>query len=297
MWEMFMSRYKNQTTKKDYIKTAMASFIGVIAAVPMVMAVGSPNNAVNALQGQGASSSAQVSGAPADFAKFVYAYNQGSQATLAAATTTASSSVGCTEATATADKSGVVASARTGAVQGASTWKPVGGSGAGGAVAPKHAEDMVKAYYSYYSVFNSSSSTVTNTNSNNTVGSNNSTETKIEVEDAKGVMIGVSNDPVATNVSNSESFNKDSYNPETSVINDSFNKEMNVAIDSGNTTTENTAVTKVEDSYNTETKTETETNTTEIDVVKTETDIEDSYNNQETSVELEVELEDVEIET
>ncbi|NCU29760.1 hypothetical protein EOL73_01525 [Candidatus Saccharibacteria bacterium] len=285
-----MSRYKNQTTKKDYFKTAMASFIGVLAAVPMVMAVGSPSNSVGALQDQNAISSAQVSGVPADFAKFVYAYNQGYEATQANAVM-ASSSVGCTEATATVDGSGVVAAASTGSVQGASTWKPVGGSGAGGAVVPKHAADMVKAYHSYYSVFNSSTSTINNTNSNNNVGSNNSTETKIEVEDAKGVMIGVSNDPVATNISSSESFNKDSYNAETTVVNESFNKEMNVAIDSGNSVTENTAVTEVEDSYNTET--ETETNTTDIDLVKTETDIDDSYNTEETNVELEVKLEDV----
>lgn len=259
-------------TKKNFISTALASFAGIMVAVPVMIGLyGLGNNIAGATQDQTSTSTAQVSGIPADFAKFAYAYNQGYMAQAKSNGSVASASVGtCSEATASTD----------GDVLGASTIQQP--SRPAGHHEEHQAElaDVVRSYNTY--VYNSSSSEINNTNSNNTVGSNNTNETEIAIKDSEKLSVEVKNETEGTNISNNDSFNEDSYNTktetETEIINNSFNEEKLVAIDSGNT--ENVAVNKVDDSYNTETetttveKTETETTTINEDSNNTVGDVE-----------------------
>lgn len=252
------------STKRSYIATAASSFVGMLAAVPISFAILATSNA-GAVQAQTSTSTAQVNGVPADFAKFAYAYNQGFMAHTASATTTSSTSgaTTCSEATVSDGGSG----AKT-----VSYTKPVGGSGGGGtAKMPNHFASMMNSYNTYQSYVTNTSS-VTNTNSNNTVGSNNMTDTSIKVEDSKGVLVGVSNDPSVVNTVVNDSYKTDSQNTTTTTNTDS----NNTVIDSGNSSVDNTAVseTKVIDSNN------SETNNTTNNTTNTETTNKtiDSYN-------------------
>lgn len=279
-------------------------------AVPLTLGISSLANRAGAVPSQQPVAEATT----ADFAKFAYAFNQGVQASAVSATTGAEA---CVEVPGQGAGTGAVSAAAISspsdsqAVATVSYGRGSGGSGGGagvgaggGWVAPAkktghhysgHASEMVAHMMNSYNTYNSmvhNSSSVSYTNSNNVVGSNNSNSTKIEVEDAHHVAIGVENNQSATQNLANESFNHDSYNTETNTVvnNDSFNEETNVAINSGNTVTENTAVNHVEDSYNTETDVdmETETNTTTTNTTVNNT--EDSYNTSS------IEVEDVDVE-
>lgn len=265
--------------------TVASSFLGMMMAVPFAFAFGSSpaNNTATAQTGQ--TSTAQVS--TADFAKFAYAYNQGYEARVASASATSTDATTCSEATVTTGGSGG-ASAE---VVPAKVVKSGGGQHQG------KLASMVNSYNNYTSMIYNSSS-VTNTNSNNSVGSNNSTKTDISIKDAKGVMVGVSNDPAATQIATNDSFNKDSYNTktETTIVNDSFNKETNVAINSGNTSTETTTVNKtdIDDSYNTKnidvTKDSNNTMSNEMNVTNNETKTIDSNNTTTIDADVDVDI-------
>lgn len=266
--------------------TVASSFLGMMMAVPFAFALGSSpaNNTAAAQSGQ--TSTAQVS--TADFAKFAYAYNQGYEARVASASATSTDMTTCSEASVTTGGSGG-ASAE---VVPAKAVKSGGGQHQGKLAA------MVNSYNSYTSMIYNSSS-VTNTNSNNNVGSNNSTSTSIKVGESKGMlMIGVSNDPQATQIATNDSFNKDSYNTktDTTIVNDSFNKETNVAINSGNTSTETTTVNKtdIDDSYNTKnidvTKDSNNTMSNEMNVTNNETKTIDSNNTTTIDADVDVDI-------
>jgi len=314
-----MVRSQKITKKYVSLSTMVASFAGMLMAVPLAYAIGSPANIAVAGQNQPSSLVSQ-----SDFAKYAYAFNQGYEARTASATSSSSTPGVCTDASAAVpESSGAVTEtmsqgATGGGAETTSTprtsWGMSMGMGMGAAHAPmakpdKTGEDharwaaMVNSCNSY-AVYNSSS--VVNTNSNNTVGSNNATHTSIDVADSKHVMIGVSNDPVATQMNTNDSFNKDSYNntttTNTAVITDSFNKP--VAIDSGNTSTVTNTTNHTDDSYNTvdttansnntstttstsnettntavdSNNTTTTTNTANLDVTNTENKTVDSYN-------------------
>lgn len=283
-----------------------SSFTGMIMALPLVFTLSSSASRVNGYQAQPAvqnQSTAQVS--DADFAKFAFAYDKGYQARTANVSTATVTTPGtCTDTSAP------------------SVGTESGGSGAYMPVAPAamrtehkapvgmHAPlaSVVNSYNSYVSTINNSSS-VSNTNSNNTAGSNNMTMTSINAHELKG-MVTIDNSPTTTQVAAVDSFNKDSYNTKTdtkiqdsyntktdtkiedsyntttntTAVSDSFNKQ--VAIDSGNTSTEtnNTVndVTKTIDSNNTTNVTKDSNNTTNtsntLDVTNTETKTIDSNN-------------------
>ncbi len=271
--------------KKTLISTAAASFVGILAAVPLVASMYSPNNGVSALEGQTSATSSQSTGAQADYAKFVYAYNQGYLASAESGDAKSTVSLGggsCTEPDmeqAAAGGMGAGGGAvSTVSMMGAPSMRQVGGRG--NVTPPAETASAWHAYYSYMSqVYNSSSSIVNHTNSHNTVGSNNSTSTEISVEDAKNVDIGVNNETTTTNTSIDDSFNEDSYNTttetNTTIVNDSFNHEVTNTDNSVNTedSFNNETSTEINDSNNTTTtETTTETN---IDV---EVGIEDSFN-------------------
>lgn len=272
---LYMTRSRKITKKYISVSTIVSTFAGMMMAVPFAFALSSPANNASAAQA-GQTATAQVT--TADFAKYAYAYNQGYDAHVASAST--GSLATCSEASVLTPGSGagggVVASAST------SEAAPMPVKRAAKPVAADHRmASMVNSYNTYTSMIHNSSS-VTNTNSNNTVGSNNATTTEVKVEDSKGVMIGVSNDPSATLMATNDSFNKDSYNTktDTTVVNDSFNKETNLAIDSGNTSTETETVNVTKTETNTVDSNNTmshEMNMTS-EVNKTENTAIDSFN-------------------
>ncbi len=237
-----------------------SSFMGMIMALPLVFALNSSASRLDSYQAQPAvqnQSTAQVT--QADFAKYMYAYDQGYQAHTASVptgntTTPSPDTCSCTPGSGSTN----------------TPLAPVAMTTASRMPVKPHAPlaSVVNSYNSFVSTVNNSSS-VTNTNSNNTAGSNNVTKTTISAEEVKGVMIN--NSQTTNQVAAVDSFNKDSYNTktDTTTISDSFNKQ--VAIDSGNnsgntttttdTTNVNNNVTKTIDSNNTTTVTKDSNNT------------------------------------
>lgn len=253
----------NASSKKNYISTAVAAFVGILAAIPISLALFGPGNQADAVQNQSPVSTAEVSGPGVDYAQFAYAYSQGYLAKASTGTSADNDGAVCSEATAST----------------ASVDLPVGGSG--NAVEPEEiADGAAKAYNSYNSyIYNNAVSEVNNTNSNNTVGSNNATTTTVKVNDSKGVAVTTNNTTTGTNLAIDDSLNTDSYNTktDTSIINDSFNKETTVIKDSGNasastTTTDNsssnseTTNVEIKDSGNTSTDNSIQDNTLKLDV-------------------------------
>lgn len=269
---LYMSLSQTDTKKIISLPTLVSSFVGIMMAVPLAFALNAPMNASATQQANQVTSQANVD----DFAKFAFAFTQGYEAKATSATTSDGGGQGsCSEASVSASGGSGGGGHAASTVQMNSYVAPAGGKGGGGsqrhapAKMTKHMAAMMNSYNNYTSMVNNSS-TVNNVNSNNHVGSHNSTKTSIEVEDSKGVMVGVSNDSTSVQKNANESFNEDSYNTknETSIINDSFNKDI------ANTTTNTTTtdidinhemnVTKTEDSYNTDSS--NSNNETEIEV-------------------------------
>ncbi len=260
-------------TKKKFYSTAIGSFIGIMAAIPVAMGLYNPGALVGATQDQKATSTAEVSGVPADFMQYAYAYSQGYAAKASSSATNSSATAGsaCAEST---------ISTGEGQVLGDSTSKPT---------PVKQQADFGEVIHSYNEfksfVYNSSTSTINNTNSNNTVGSNNTTKTDIEIEDSKGVLLGVTNTTTGTNISSDDSFNKDSYNTETEnvAINESFNIDKTLAINGsgeqqlGDNTTSTAVAVDVDKTISVEKTVDIDASKT-IDIDDSETTNNNSYN-------------------
>lgn len=280
-------------SKKGYLGMAAASFIGIMAAIPVSLALFAPDNNAGASRNSDPVSAA-VAGAESDYANFAYAYTQGYLANAGTDGAWAGSGALMCSDDHKDDRAGGV-----GAVA-ASHRAPVGGfgnapdrhddrdRGGRGAETPRHWVESIRNSYNNYRTYVHNSSSVHNVNSNNTIGSHNRTETTIDVEDADDVVIGVSNSNSTHNNMASESFNEDSYNTRTetntTIVNDSFNRTE----DSNNTT--NTAI--VNDSNNTNHN--NSHNNTEVDVdVDAELNVTDN-SNQDNSTNIE-DVEDAEV--
>lgn len=257
---MLESSFTARSSKKSFVATAVASFVGIMAAIPVSLALFSTDGQAGALE-QPVVTTAQV--ADASFAQYTHAYTQGYLAN--ALTGESKATVG----TVCYDDTSAVEVGADGAVAAYSSKKAVGGFGSaparpvGGSGGGLNEDSVRKSYNSYWSyVYNSAVTEINNTNSNNTVGSNNSTSTSIRVDDLEDGIISVDNKNTTINTSIDDSFNKDSYNTETNTVvnNDSFNETTTVIKDSGNETT------VIKDSGN---ETNTEVNTeidTDVDV-------------------------------
>lgn len=259
------------STKKNYISTAVASFVGIMAAVPISLAMFGPGNQAGAVQDQSGVSTAEVSGVGADYAQFAYAYSQGYLAQ--ASTSTASAVSGDTDVCSEA----VVTPASVDLPAGGPALRPAGGSGM--VMPPEELTDgAARSYHNYQSfVYNSASTEINNTNSNNNVGSNNAITTNVKVSEAKGVTVNTDNTLTANNLAIDDSLNKDSYNTktDTTIVNDSFKEETSVVKDSGNATattvdnsTSNSETTNVDitDSGNTTTDNSIKGNELDVEV-------------------------------
>lgn len=222
--------------KNNYVISAAMSFMGVLAAVPVVMMLFSPNAPASASSNNGS-----------DYDKFAYAYTQGYMAS--AGNVTAASmdtcglpvggmgSVGGDGATATTVSAGDYSQGNHNInVAVRPSHSNVGGSGnvgGGGNVSPSEMAEIIRNSYNTYTYVKST----TNTNSNNSIGSGNTTSTSVAVSDSRNVDIDTENESEieneVKNVAISDSFNKDSHDTTTTtttVINESFN-EKDVEID------------------------------------------------------------------
>lgn len=262
-------------TKKKFYSTAIGSFIGIMAAIPVAMGLYNPGALVGATQDQKATSTAEVSGVPADFMQYAYAYDQGYAAHASSSATSSSASAGaaCAEST---------VSTGEGEVLGASTTKQKEYNFRPHA----EAEEVIHSYNEYKSfVYNSSTSTINNTNSNNTVGSNNTNKTEIDIEDSEKLSVDVDNKTNAMNISTDDSFNKDSYNTETEnvAINESFNIDKTLAINGsgeqqlGDNTTSTAVAVDVDKTISVEKTVDIDASKT-IDIDDSETTNNNSYN-------------------
>lgn len=283
------------------IPTVISTFSGVTLALALGLVFNNvPGNTAGAVENE----QAVAKTAEVDFAKFAYAFNQGYQANLTSASVTST----CTDpeavatakamspgsgATAMSSPSGAMARTVSMPGYGQGQWSPKSSvkghvtSHKTKAPAYDHYAAMTRAYTTYNSTVHNSSS-VTNTNSNNVVGSHNQSSNTVKVEDSLGVKVDLNTTQTATQNQASNSFNEDSYNTEneTLVIEESFNEENNLAINSGNMVTENTAVNTVHDAYNTNSEVETTTDTSTVtnttnettNVDTTVTNIENSQN-------------------
>lgn len=304
--------------KKNYVVPAVASFVGMIAAVPLSFAILSAGKPVSAQTGQTGTTS-QGTMAESGYALYAHAYTQGflanaggGGATAGVVADDADCDMPTTASVASVGGQGAVAATTTGSPT-ADGWEDNGQWGVGGQgsvdandndddhmMSPDDWEQKIYNSYNDYSrVSHSSHSEINNnyTNSHNVVGSHNSTETEVTIEDSKDVTVKTDNETSGSNVAVNESFNEDSYNTETdtTIVNDSFNETstentvvVNESYNNDNDTT-NTAI--VNDSYNHETETKTETNNTTV--------INESYNqetetetNIETDIETDVDIDD-----
>jgi hypothetical protein len=236
--------------KKGYVASAAMSFMGMLAAVPVVMML--------------VASNAPASAAPnttSDYDKFAYAYTQGYLANAGDVTTENMDACGLPVGGmgSVGDMHGSGAAAITdGAVAVSGSFVPGKGNvgGSGHAVLP---EELMQEIHESYNTYH-----YNYVNSNNSIGSNNSTSTSVAVSDSENVHIDTEN---TTDISNDVENNSaiDSFNEEvtnttnTSIaVDDSFN-EVDID-DSGNTVTETeneteetntTIVTTINESFNT----------------------------------------------
>jgi hypothetical protein len=224
--------------KKGYVASAAMSFMGMLAAVPVVMML--------------VASNAPASAAPnttSDYDKFAHAYTQGYLANAGNVTTESMDGCGLPVGGMGSVGGGAGGSGAVAVTDGAvaiagkpHAHRPVGGSG--NAMLPAELAEVIRHSYNTYNHTEN-----TYANSNNTIGSNNSTSTSVAVSDSKNVHIDTENTTdISNDVDNNsaiDSFNKETTNTtNTSVaIDDSFHE------DSGNTVTktENTTVNKTEE--------------------------------------------------
>lgn len=248
------------STRKSTIAVGFASFVGMLAAVPLSFALATSVGTANAAPSQQSAHSA-VSGPRYDYDDFMHGYQQGFTARTASSTqnqTLSSDDPFCVTVGDTMNENWVMNEAPDVHVNGAS-WG--GGRGAGMPDAEQAWQQYVtNSYNSDYSQHNASY-----VNSNNTVGSHNTTSstssTNVDVKDSHGVVVAANSESNATN---------ETYYEGNSEIKDSYNTD-------NSSTTE----TKVEDSFNTETEVKTENDTTINNTTNTTTTTtNDETNNQ-----------------
>ena len=230
-----MSQIKAVSAKKTMIFSAIASFAGMMAAVPVSLAIFSAAQPAHAMQAPAATD--------AGYTQYAQAYTQGYLAS------TGGQSVGtCSEPQSTQATDESASAEVTSA-----TVKP---QVALAKAAPVSKEDWTKNVTNSYNNYVMASNTnidvhTKNINSNNTVASNNTTSSSVAVT-GNGAVVSSNTATNGSNFSKTEVDNVASNN--TAVVNDSFNSDSHdkkvIVKDSGNTTTTTNNTTVVDDSFN-----------------------------------------------
>jgi hypothetical protein len=239
-----MSQVKTVSAKKTTIFSAIASFAGMMAAVPVSLAIFSAAQPAHAMQ--------MPTAKDASYAQYAQAYTQGYLASTDGQTTGGCSEPQSTQATDNTAPAEVTAA----------TAKPhVMLVKANKNTAQLSKEEWTKNVTNSYNNFvttNNTKTEVITKNSNNTIGSNNTSSSSVTVKDSNGAVVSNNTSAVGNNHSDTDVHNFASNNTttNTAIINDSFNKDSHdktvIVKDSGNTTntttTNNTAI--VNDSFN-----------------------------------------------
>jgi hypothetical protein len=225
----------------------MASFVGILAAMPVAFLVVSMAQPANAMQAQ------QNQPTGANYKQYLEGYTQGYLASVKQDNSSSIDVANCAQ-------SGGNTNEASPAAQTAST--------AGGSYQPMSQNAWSQEVNNSYNTYSSSTKTtnnitttvnkkqVTNINSNNTVNSNNTAVSEVTVKDSVGTVVASG-----------------------ATTNGDANASANVAnVNSNNTTTTNTEV-KINDSFNTDSHDKT-TNTTNTEI----TNIDDSFNHVNTTL-------------
>lgn len=231
-----MSKVKTVSAKKTTLISAIASFAGMMAAVPVSLAIFSAAQPAHAMQMPNATD--------ASYAQYAQAYTQGYLAS-----TEGQSTGGCsepqstqpTDASATAEVTSATAKPQ---VMLTKADKPMPLS------KKEWTQNVTNSYNNYVTKTEVSTK---NINSNNTIASNNTTSSSVAVT-GNGAVVSNNTATNGSNFSHTGVSNIASNN--TAVVNDSFNSDSHdkkvIVKDSGNTTntttTNNTTV--VNDSFN-----------------------------------------------
>jgi hypothetical protein len=235
-----MSQIKGaSSTKMTTLFSAIASFVGMMAAVPVSLALFSNAQPAQAMQTQ----SPQADG----YAQYAKAYTQGY---LANSEQPQTMGMGCSEPDSnTTSTPEAVATSYTQAPKTHSS-------------APMSHEEWTKNINNSYNDYVTTTNNTTEINtkniaSNNTIGSNNTSTSSISVKDSNGAVVSNNTSAAGSNFSSTHVNNVASNN--TAIVNDSFNKDSHdktvIVKDSGNTTqtTNNTSI--INDSFNHKDKT------------------------------------------
>jgi hypothetical protein len=225
----------------------MASFVGILAAMPVAFLVVSMAQPANAMQAQ------QNQPTGANYKQYLEGYTQGYLASVKQDNSSSIDVANCAQ-------SGGNTNETSPAAQTASTT--------GGSYQPMSQSAWSQEVNNSYNTYSSSTKTtnnitttvnkkqVTNINSNNTVNSNNTAVSEVIVKDSVGTVVASG-----------------------ATTNGDANTSANVAnVNSNNTTTTNTEV-KINDSFNTDSHDKT-TNTTNTEI----TNIDDSFNHVNTTL-------------
>jgi hypothetical protein len=233
-----MSHSHTSNSAKNLIITAAASFVGMLAALPVAFLVVSAAQPASAMPNQATDAS---------YKQYLQGYTQGYLATVKQDNSSTINAPNCAENTSSSASTGSGTVAETANV----SYQPM--------TQKAWSQNVTNSYNTYTSSTHTTNKIttvinkkhVTNINSNNTIGSNNTTVSQVTVKDSAGAVVtssatGNGNVVTGTNVNNvnsnnttnttvdvdvkvEDSFNTDSHDKttnvtnNTNVINDSFN--------------------------------------------------------------------------
>lgn len=230
-----MSQINNApSAHKTTILSAISSFVGMMAAIPVALAIFSGGQPANAMQTQSTQDDS--------YAKYAKAYTDGYMASTASVTQPVSCEEPQQSETSESAAPKATATSYTAKKMPAMHHKMM---------SHKEWTKIVKNSYNKYvtNTYNKTKVYTKNINSNNTIGSNNTSNSSVVVKDSNGAVVSNNVATDGKNYSNTDVDNVASNN--TVTVNDSFNQDSHdktvTVQDSGNTT-KNTTI--VNDSFN-----------------------------------------------
>jgi hypothetical protein len=231
-----MSHLHTSNSAKNLIITAAASFVGMLAALPVAFLVVSAAQPANAMPGRTATD--------ASYKQYLQGYTQGYLANVKQDNSSTINAPNCADTT----SSSAAAGSGEGAQTASASYQPMSHDA--------WSQNVTNSYNTYTSSTNTTNKistvinkkTVTNINSNNTIGSNNTAISEVNVKDSTGTVVAsgaTANGDVNTGV---DVKNADSNNTTNTSVNveDSFNTDSH----DKTTVTNNTEVTAINDSFN-----------------------------------------------
>lgn len=233
-----MSHSHTSNSAKNLILTAAASFVGMLAALPVAFLVVSAAQPASAMPNQATDAS---------YKQYLQGYTQGYLANVKQDNSSTINAPNCADNTSSSASTGSGAVAETASV----SYQPM--------TQKAWSQNITNSYNTYTSSTHTTNKIttvinkkhVTNINSNNTIGSNNTTVSQVTVKDSAGAVVtnsttGNGNVVTGTNVNNVNSNNTTNTSVDVDVnVKDSFNTDSH---DKTTNVTNNTHV--INDSFN-----------------------------------------------